>query len=381
MAEKDKKKLRITGLKASITDVELKGAIAPLPDVGGEEKIEKIDITSSERGAFAYILFKDEASATAAQKALGEGKDFSFPELSDNPIRAEFADGRTDSTPLPQPPQPRLTRTEVEDIARSLAASPRFAERCKGRPGEPGKDASTAEVVAKLTADPAFWEKITGKPGEPGKDSEPADVATALKADSAFMAETKGKPGEPGKDGKKGERGEPAPKKAWLTALLLAIAAIIVAIVAIYGNCGKATKTEVATVKQTADKALSATEAERQVTDGLKSGLSDLKDALKTGNVAVSQQLETIEGILKPKPEPTPPVPTVTTPPVQPVAPHAVGVLMVRSRFDQIEVRLDQDERTDSEFRDEINQRLNRHFCAGSGPHDPALCPATAAAQ
>ena len=339
----------------ALSDDELKARLKkPLreifsPAVGGDDKIVKIDVNrdkSRERHPYSFVEFTDEASAAAAIAAVSGKK---FPELGGNEIKVEMAN-------KPKTPEPKPVKGERGD---------------RGEKGDPG---------------------AKGEKGDPGAKGEKGDPGAKG---------IQGLPGEKGEKGDPGRPGTPAAKRPLVLALIVALLALALVIVhwtcAAHGEdeaarhaaaqaqttadlaqsngnsafdaAGKAedkaeaAQDRAATAQQTAEAAQTTAAAAQQATANMPAQIA----------AAVSTAFEQA-GARQPEPpaaepEPTPPAPAATVAPAE----RMTGVVIVRSRFDQIEVRLDAVERRLDAVRDETHQ----HFCAGAGPHDSTRCAAT----
>jgi hypothetical protein len=357
----------------ALSDDELKARLKkPLreifsPAVGGDDKIVKIDVNrdkSRERHPYSFVEFTDEASAAAAIAAVSGKK---FPELGGNEIKVEMAN-------KPKTPEPKPVKGERGD--RGEKGDP----GAKGEKGDPGAKGEKGDPGAK---------GIQGLPGEKGEKGDPGAKGI------------QGLPGEKGEKGDPGRPGTPAAKRPLVLALIVALLALALVIVhwtcAAHGEdeaarhaaaqaqttadlaqsngnsafdaAGKAedkaeaAQDRAATAQQTAEAAQTTAAAAQQATANMPAQIA----------AAVSTAFEQA-GARQPEPpaaepEPTPPAPAATVAPAE----RMTGVVIVRSRFDQIEVRLDAVERRLDAVRDETHQ----HFCAGAGPHDSTRCAAT----
>ncbi len=374
------RKVAIERLRPDISEDVIRGAITPLIDPDGEDKIERVDLRPGPRSATAWIWFYEREPAATVLNALGNDTDMAFPGLSveGGTIRAHYYGER-----LP------FTQDELlEALIRLMVGNPSFK-------GPPGVSPSPADVAAALLADPAFVATIRGEKGEDGtagtrgEDGEDGtaptatEVASALMANPAFMAAlkadpgttgtkvdkgdagakgdpgipgakgdpgtagvpgTKGDPGTPGVKGDKGDagakgdpgipgakgdpgtagvpgaKGDPgdpgksAPKGSWITALAVAIIALIV--VGLHATCGKSapSREEVAATLKADPSFVTATKGGngRKGEDG-KSAVAPTAAEVAAALKADAEFAKSVAATAKPA---EPPAPIPTPPPV-----------------------------------------------------------------
>lgn len=360
--KRDPKKVFFGGLKGEVTEDLLRKVMEPAAKA---EAIISVTIVADQKypgKKLGFVECKDEATAASIIDLLNGEK---ISEIAEGEISASLA---FDREPPERTPRPRLTRAEVDDIAATLFANPRFVEKCKGRPGDPGKAADVAavlkadpafvaaargkdgvaptkgEVAATLKADDDFKVSVKGANGKAGKDGvtpTKGEVAAALKADDVFVVSVTGANGKPGKD---------APKAAWILCLILATLALLIVLGHAY--CGS-----------------QGTQGERGIQGQIgPRGQQGLEGpAGPQGPKGDPAPVTAVEEAVSAEPEPAPaPEPAAVAPAPEPTAPHAVGAIVVRGHFDRVEVRLHR-----------VEQELHNHFCSGSGPRDQERCAAT----
>ena len=346
---KDPKKVFLGGLNDTVTADLLRQVVEP---AAKGDQIVSINVVPETHPDFAgkkmaFIECKDMATVAAIIDLLRGEK------------MSELAEGELEPSVAFAPRPPRLTKVDVDAIVAALNDNPRFAERCRGKDGKaptkdevvaalkadpmtkgaPGKDAKAADVAALLKADPT----IKGADGKaPTKDEVAAmlkPVVTAdLKADDVFVVSVTGPQGLPGKD---------ASKVTWILCLVLATLAFL--IVLGHAFCGsQSTQGEWGIHGQVGPRG----------PQGLEGPAGPKGDPAPV--TAVKEA-----AIAKPE-EPAAPEPTAVAPAPEPTVPHAVGAIVVRDRFDRVEVRLDR-----------VEQKLHEHFCAGNGSGDQERCAAT----
>jgi hypothetical protein len=320
--KRDPKKAFIWGLKGEVTEDLLRKVMEP---AAKGDQIVSVAIVPDKAPKFkgkmmAFIACQDEATAAAIIDLLKGEK---MPEIAEGEVGAALA---YDNRKPERTPRPRLTGDEVNDIVAALDHNPHFVEKCRGKPGERGEKGEKGERGEK------------GEKGEKGERGEKGDPGQ------------RGNPGTPGAKGDPGTDGKDAPKAAWILCLILATLALLIVLGHAY--CGS-----------------QDTQGEQgiqgQVGPRGQQGLEG--PAGPQGPKGDSAPVTAVEEAVSAKPEPAPaPEPTAVAPAPEPTVPHAVGAIVVRDRFDRVEVRLDQ-----------VEQKLHEHFCDGSGPRDQERCAAT----
>jgi hypothetical protein len=345
MAERDLTKLWIP-VKDATTPDEIKAAITGLVAPADAKIVGEPEIAGADGHKSGFVKFEDEAAAAAAKAAL-EGK--TIPEILGQPVRVDFA----------KKPEPRPTRGEKGERGDKGERGPDGPPGPKGDKGDPG---------------------AKGEPGTPGVKGDKGDPGPAGPPGPKGDKGETGPAGCRGPAGADGAPGKPAPKKGWVTALVVAFAAIVVAIIALLGTCGVERKVDKAqvtadkaqvmatTAQTTAEAAQRTANAAEKTADEAQKATTSLAKTMP-GQIAAAVN-EGLRQAGERQPAATPaPTATAAAPAPQPVAPHAVGALIVQNRFHQIEVRLDA-----------VETELHGHECAGAGPHDPVRCPQSAAA-